>query len=559
MTVHRRILALLLTLAAVAVPSGVGARVSTPNVVASRYDVALDLRTDGSVDVVEQITVSVGDTPITWFERRVPGRYTDGLTNVVALVDGHETGAIQNGAGVRLKLGDKNISAHWQFAPLARGTKTFELRYRALHVVSRELAGPRFIWHALPTERTYPIDAARVTLRAPDGTLAVAMKADGGEMHSGTSWTDGLRVTRDGLGANDGITLDVTFSLDTFRPAEPAWAVAADHAQRLMPAFVSAAVTLLVVGAGTLIMIRIRTSRSRDGAHVAKRADEADDAAPAVAAALLNRGVPSWLALQAAFFRLVRDGRVVVEKTRDKTFVRGPAFAVRRGTIGSVTPHEQWIIEHIAAEGGDVDLRRLMTKMTRRQSGFRRALDDELLTQGLLDADRRSTARGLRTAGFVLLCVATISALVLGVFFIDSLGPALLTIPAALFADAFMFFLGGEALSRLSDAGENAAVQWRLRVAELRQVIKQPGAARSLSEFERGLPLAIGAGLGGRWLKKFEAQLSAEGADIAWLKAMGSAADVQASLAVMVAISGASHGGGAGGGAAGGGGSSSAG
>jgi hypothetical protein len=142
---------------------------------------------------------------------------------------------------------------------------------------------------------------------------------------------------------------------------------------------------------------------------------------------------------------------------------------------------------------------------------------------------------------------------------VDRLGPALLAMPAGLFVDGIALLIAGSVMSNLSESGERAAARWRARVTELRQVMRAGGAGSSLRDFERWLPLAIGAGFGARWLKAFDAQLAAEGSEIAWMKAMGSVADARATMAMVIAISGASSSGGAGAGAGAGGGSSGAG
>lgn len=565
--IRRSLHAVLVFLVALCSVDGVDARADVPNVRASRYDVTLDLQPDGSMDVVEQITLAVGSKAITWFERTVPGRHTDGLTNVVALVDGQEASPLQDGVGVRIRqrgagLSDgriPNLEVRWQFAPTTNRTRTFELRYRAVHVVPRETAGPRLLWHALPTDRSYPIDVARVTLRAPAATLAVAMLAAGADAQPATSWREGWLVSRSDVRAKDGITLDVTFSPDTYRPVEPEWAVIAEHAQRLAPAFLAAGLTLLVIGAGTIVMIAVRTWRRIDPAEFANHPAEEGDVPPAVASALMNRGRSSWLSLQAAFFRLVRDGHVIVEKTGEGRWGQGATFTVRLGTAGSSAGHERWIVDGVAGESGTSDLRRLMTQFMRRQKGFHAALGEAMRAEGYLDADRLSTSRGLVVAGLVLLLLALVTAGVLAVFFADRLGPALLAIPGGVFVDGLAFMIAGQALSHLSEAGERAAARWNVRKGLLRDVIKTKGAGASLRDFECWLPVAIGAGMGGRWLRTFDAQLRASGADISWLRAMGSPDDALASITMMVAISGASHGGGAGGGAGAGGGSSSAG
>lgn len=562
----RPLAALVFVCVALLVPASTSARAAEPNITASRYVVTIDVRPDGSLDVVERITLRVGGTPATWFERRVPGRYTDGLTDVAAFIDGRRVETLTDGLGVRLRqrsgaLGGMDIDARWQFAPTTNGERTIELRYRALHVLAREAAGPHLVWHALPTSHTYPIDDAEVTVRAPDGALAVALEVHGGQMQPATSWADGLVVTQRALRSNDGITVDVTFSADTIRPVEPNWVAVVERQQKLMPAFLTAGITLLVIGAGTLIMIRIRTSRGgHPGAESASPAGDLSTA-PAMATSLVSGGqTSSWLSLQAAFFRLVRDGAIAVRKTSEASGVRAPVFTVTLQSPDAVSSHERWIIEAVR-EAGPIALGPLATRLMRSQRAFDAALRADMSAQGWLDADRVTTARGLRTAGIVLMLIALASLAGMAISLVPQWGPGLMAIPAAVFVDGVGFVLGSQLLSRLSDAGEHEAARWRARVAELRVVVKA-GAGQSIGEFDRWLPLAIGAGLGTKWVKTFAGPLRDQGRELGWMAAMGAPEDVQGALHAVILTAGATHSGGAASSSAGagaGGGSSSAG
>lgn len=534
----------MLLLAAITAPVALSARADTPKVVASHYDVTLDLQPDGSLDVVERITLASGDAPMSWFERRVPERRTDGLTNIVALLDGQA-----GGARVRQRRG---IDARWEFPPTSNGTRVIELRYRAVHVLARELAGWRVRWNALPAEHSYPIQQARVTMRAPKAALAVALSAEGGEMQPATSWADGLVVTRAATGKRDGIAIDVTFSAETVRPNEPAWAVAEEQARKLAPAFIAGALALLVVGAGTLVMVRISTARDPVTAAGAQDLGEATAEAPAVAAALINCGRSNWLTVQAAFFRLVRDGALVIARVEG----RRHHFTVTHGRPTPLAGHEQWIIDRVGS-APDADLSRVSRWLLRRQAEFDANVIGELRDRGWMDDSRASTSAALTTSGVVLTAVGLLSALVLALWLVPTLGPALLLIPAALLVDAAAFVIGAHQLSLLSIEGERVRARWQRRLTELRQVERSGG--ESLDVFQRWLPLMVGTGEARRWLKAFDAALRASGAGIPWLREMGSMDDAGAMIAMVAGASGATHAGGAAGVAGAGGGSSAAG
>jgi hypothetical protein len=552
-----------LVLASIADPDAVLAQDSAPNVVANRYEVLIGVQTDGSLDVTERIALRIGAKPITWFERKVSARRTDGITNVVARIGNRDLPRVTEGEGARIKDG-RALDVRWQFAEISNTTVVFELRYRALHVVERGVDGVTLWWDALPERHAYPIESSRVDVHLPPGVRASTFAVTGGNLQAPAGSEDvavPLVATAARLERNEGMTLDIRFVPTSFTPAEAEWQVRATRAREMAPALFAGGATLVVIAIGIVWMVWLRGRRPADALSGDPVPAEADQLPPAVASALVNRGRPTWYSLQAAFFRLVRDGQLIVEKRAGTSSRR--AFDVRVGESGFASLHEAWIIDAVRAAAG-ADLRRLTSRFVRRQRAFSKVLRDDVASRGYLDADREATSRGLRITGLLVVLLAIVMLMGLAVFDVmsGSLGPAVLAIPAGLFVGGLLFIAVGASTSTLSDNGVREAARWRLRATQLRDVIKAGAGGESLREFERWFPFAIGAGLGGKWLRAFSARLREDGKDIEWMRLMGSPEDAHASLAMMVAMSGASNGAsgaGAGGGGAAGGGSSAAG
>lgn len=525
-----------------------------PNVRATRYDVRLDVLPDGSLGVTETIALSVGPKAITWFERRVPRRRTDGLTDVAALMDGEAVPVSIDSRG--------DLKIRWTFSPTANATHTFQIRYRAVHVLAREIDGPRLLWTALPRSHSYPIDASEITVFAPAGSIAASVAATGGSVLPSTPDRPGLAVGGTSLGPDRSITVDVTFAPNSITPAEPQWFVEQDRQANMLPAWVAGAACLLVVGVGILVMSFARLPRLRppdaDGAFISPASE--GSVPPGLVALIMNRGPNGWLAMQSAFFRLVRDGQLVVQKHPGVSRWRGGAFDVRlrqppEFEVAEPAPHETWILNAVQSQldpaTATVDLRRLMMRLSRRQREFRVQLVGEAISRGWIDVERHRARAWLLITGVVLIFSALLGAMVT-LLLEPRFGPAPSLLPAAVFIVGLVYVAVAGGMSALSEAGLREAAGWRARVAELKAIIKNGVASQSPKDFERWFPLAIGAGIGGRWLRAFGPQLVAGNADIAWLAAMGAPADAYASLAVIVAVSGATHSGGAVGGGSGG-------
>jgi hypothetical protein len=546
-------LRLALVAAIVCVPalSAAAPQSSHPNIYAESYNVRLDVQPDGSLDVTETIALTVGAKSMSWFERVVPSRGTDGITNVVALMDGQS-------APVTIEHGG-DLKVRWEFGPTANTTHTFEIHYRALHVLSREIDGPRLDWTALPRRHTYPIDSASISLFAPAGSAAARLSATGGEVAPTEPGRDGIVIVGRDIGRDRTIRVDLTFAPNSIRPVEAQWAILEQRQRDMLPAWLAGAATLFVVGIGILVMLFAQLPRptvaTEEQAFVTPAA--AGSVPPALVALLLSRGrTDGWLPMQAAFFRLVRDGQLTMTK-RAGGRMRS-AFDVSIGAPGATAPHEQWIVDEVRAAGSPTDFRKLMQRWSRKKGEFLKRLRAEATTNGWLHAERVKSRGGLMATGFVLMIVALVTALAIALL-APRLGPAPLSLAGVTFAVGIIYIVVSNAMSLLAEPGLREAASWDARVAELKDIVKHGVSGHSTRDFERWFPIAIAAGFGGKWLKAFASQLTEAGAELAWLKALGSPADAAASLAVIVAASTATHGGGAGGAGGAGGGSSGAG
>jgi hypothetical protein len=524
------------------------------NIRAPRYDVRVEVLPDGSLDIVETVVLAVGAKPMRWFDRTVPRRRTDGLTNASGLMDGQAVPVSIDAS--------RDLKFRWDFSPTANATHTFEMRYRASHVLAREIDGPRLVWTALPRKHTYPIDAAEITLFAPAGSIATHVGATGGEVLPPTVGRPGVVIAGQSLGRDRDVTVDITFAPNSITPREPEWFVVQDRQLNMLPAWLAGAVCILVVGVGILIMSFARLPRPNADLDAEFITPASEDAAPAgLAAWLISRSAANaWLAMQAAFFRLVRDGVLLIERRGAVSRWR-PAFDVSPKSpvdLRDFAQHESWILDMLRAENGKADLRRFMMRLSRRQSKFRGALAADASARGWIDTERLRTQRWLQVTGLVLVFSGLLGAMAL-IPLIDRFGPVPITMPVAVVVTGLIYLIVSAAMSVKSEAGMNEAARWRARVAELKQIIKDGVSGQSPLDFERWFPLAIGAGMGGRWLKAFRAQLETAGTTLEWMRTIGSPDTVVASLETMVMVSGASHGGGAGAGGAAGGGSSSAG
>lgn len=190
------------------------------------YAIEIDVRADGSLDVVEHITVhAAGDQIRRGIYRDFPTRYRDRVGNAV-VVDLEVLGVTRDGEtepwftewignGVRINTGNDD------FLPELPRDVTFTLRYRTTRQLGFFDDHDELYWNAIGTGWVFPIDAGRVEVRLPSPVPVEAMAAEGYTGPQGAQGQDyrasvaGPGVARweltRPLAPNEGLTIVLSF------------------------------------------------------------------------------------------------------------------------------------------------------------------------------------------------------------------------------------------------------------------------------------------------------------------------------------------------------------
>lgn len=190
------------------------------------YAIEVDIRADGSLDVVERITVhAAGEQIRRGIYRDFPTRYRDRAGNAV-VVDLTVQGVERDGQpepwftenlsnGVRINTGGDD------FLPDLPRDVTFTLRYRTTRQLGFFAAHDELYWNAIGTGWIFPIDAGRVEVRLPSPVPVADMAAEGytgpqgakGQAYRASLPAPGVarwELTQ-GLAPNEGLTIVLSF------------------------------------------------------------------------------------------------------------------------------------------------------------------------------------------------------------------------------------------------------------------------------------------------------------------------------------------------------------
>jgi hypothetical protein len=409
-------------------------------------------------------------------------------------------------------------------------------------------------WIVLPSRHRYPIDEARVEWRVPPTVVRVEPTALDDPRWTSTAMPDGWAATRQGVGVDETATLTDAFDLATLALTVPAWQANAYRARQMAPAFLITALTLLAVGASVVGMTWFRY-------HVpAQEPGTIDPAAahtwpPAIGTSLVRGSIAIGLPqMQATLLDLARRGALEICEAPG----RGERFEVVMKKPPQTRPHEAVVTDALwlLMKDGRVELRAAWRHLARTLPAFRKAVLSEMQDAGLVDAERRWAARGLRIAGLVVIVLGLIGVIIFRIAF-GHLGDVPQLVPAAVVISGLAFVIGGQVMSLLSASGAAAAAQWRARRAWIKRALKESMSAADVAQW---FPVAAGFGLARAMVKSSQASLAQGAAAFKWL---GPVAHPGAALAIIVATTptASHHGGSTGAGSAGGsagGGSSSA-
>ena len=519
---------------------------------AKRFDVALDVRPEGDLEVAEAITFDFVQGAFTKVWREIPARGTDGIAIVEATMDGKPF-MRGIGPGHFAVTGSTRVRVEWQFAPVEKSTHTFGLTYVARGVAFRDGNYDTLAWRALPAEHTYTIARSRILLRAGESPVEDPQVTPHRVASIATSRGDGVYdIGAAGIRSNGWILVTLRFPAGRILSTPPEWQQRANRAAALAPRWAGAAA---ITGAiGILLMLAMRQSYRRPALPSETTAvTPPEDLPPALSAALLSNGRTSVMHAMATLFDLADRGILGVREAPRHLGVRRFEFVQNPATL-SLEAHEEAALRIAFADSGeDVTVGRARARLSRGIHRFASTVEGELDVRGLLDRTRKAVYDRLRGGG-VLLLIAGAVAVIPAATVINRYGPYPLLLPLALAIAGMAGIAMSTTVTSLSDEGVMHGAQWRGFRRRLRSIAADRQSVSTEPLPGRYVAYAIAAGLAPLWSRYLKRNPSAVPA---WFAAMAADAhDSGIAFAAFVGGAGAS-GPGSGGGAGGAGGGAS--
>ena len=218
-----------------------------------QLDVTVAIAPDGSAQVQERFVVDLGPNAVGEFRWRSPAWKHDGVSEIAASMDG---AAFRQGDGVgHVQIGGaRDLDVRWMFTPTTNA-HVFGLTYRAANVV--HLSGIRgtVSWRALWPNQRSNVAATRITITAPESTVLLQDPWVDEAGWTVTRLPNGLGASRANVPVGESATAGLEFTVDRIHASRPQWQTDHERAVQFVPAFISAALFILVIAVGVIWMM----------------------------------------------------------------------------------------------------------------------------------------------------------------------------------------------------------------------------------------------------------------------------------------------------------------
>ncbi len=468
------------------------------------YDVDIELRSNGILDITEQQTIVFAGGDFTYGYATIPYNRLDDINNISVREGDTVFREASNEAPFTFRAIDRGdeIEINWYFPP-SQGEHTYTFSYTVEGAVRVEETGSQVFWMAIPSDVPGRIERSTVTMRVPEGVTigsAIAL-SNGGELDSSTydiSEDERTAIFNYGnLGSGDTLETGIRFPTGQLDLAIPQWQrqEAINDAIGLTVLVVS---ILMLVGLPIVVLV-VWYTRGRDPEveMVAEYLEAPPSSLPPAIAGSLIDETADMSDIISTVVDLAKRGYLTIHENK-----KDHEYRLTDKQWHDVHPFEKRLIRAIFGSKKTRKLSDLRYKFANKLPAIRQDLYDEMVRLKFFNRSPEAVRNGYRALGLLGGVLGVIGFIFVGSVFegiATAACPGLALIPAAL----LLIYVAGH-MPRKTQAGAESAASWEAFKNYLQNIEKYSDLQEAGAIFEQYLPYAVAFGLERSWIRKFK-------------------------------------------------------
>jgi len=474
-----------------------------------RIDTDVQVQPDGTLRVVETLTLRFSGGTFTFAYRDLPERRLDGISNIAVADDEQAYRQVDDESEEPFTYAvfreDGAQRVRWVYPP-SDSERTFRLSYNVAGAVRRYEVVDEVWWSMVFPDREAAVIQASGRIALPERIPSGQLAADAPDVAGDVDVGDGVAtVSAANIAPGDELSLRLTFPKGVIDDGTaPQWQLADEAQQRYnattrptVNLLLSAAAAVLAALCGAAVLMWYRRNRDpRPSAGVPASfhtLQPPTDLPPALAAQLA--GKPNHNAFMATLLDLANRGYVSVVE-QDEARGKRPRIELTRmeAPLAELLPFERHVLETVFGGQTTVELNERATEIGKQLGAFDQLVQAELEPLGYLRPDGRRARNIAIGIGAALLLGGTL-ALIPAFVFAERISWWLPVLVAVLPAAGIALVVAGSMVRGLTPSGVDERRRWRVFDNSLRNA--RPGSAPDLG-FAELLPFAYAFGTGKR-------------------------------------------------------------
>lgn len=500
--------------AAVALGLALPAVAQTKSLEWTRLDADVTVLSNGDLQIKETNVINFTSGTFSFGYRDIDMQRIDRIVNI---------SVTENGQPLKIETGlagSNKFRIKYYFSTAQNQTRTFVMNYTAQGATRYYAGGDQVYWAGVYAERNgFAVQNSRLTITLPSGATASEVGAYGPRAAvSGKGESTAIATAQDSIPSGQEFEIRAQFPHGIITGSAPAWQAAydkqRDYQENTQPkidlGFLLTSLLLAIGGPAAAILLYVTRGKDPNVGLVADYLTEPPDVTPGVGGTLVDEKA-DLQDIIATLVDLARRGVLTMSEgepdkklgfsTREYTFSVGPNFASPKQGA-----HESQLIQALGLtqSNDSIGLGDIKNRFYTKIPGLKRALYQELQTQGLYNHNPEVVRNSYTSMGWVIIGLSILSACFF-IFVAAELSGLALCLPVGGVVSGIAVLSIAPKMPLRTRKGADMKMRVDAFKRYLQNIEKYENLKEATDKFDKFLPWAIALGLDKNFIAKYTA------------------------------------------------------